>query len=157
MMRAAALVLLAGCADWLGADMPEAARLPTVAELEQVADVVSRFEARLPLSPECRAFAARTHILDAPAGVLIEMCNRCAPIEAGEDWCDRKRYGAAAACLREYERAPLVVIWDGLDGESFLTAVHHESTHAVGLCERVPGSYGHGSTALWGADGVHPL
>jgi hypothetical protein len=146
------LAMLAGCVT-----MPDGARLPTPDESAEVADVVSRFEARLPLSQECRAFASRTHVLDAPAGVLVEMCRMCAPVEAGEDWCDRQRYGAAAACLREYERAPLVVIWDGLEAGDFLRAVHHESTHAVGLCERVPGSYGHGSTVLWGADGVHPL
>jgi hypothetical protein len=137
--------------------MPSEAREPTLSEAAAIMDVLDRFEARLPLTEYCRAYADAALVLDADVPALKRRCRRCAPIEAGDAGCDREQYGAAAACVQFYEDGPLFVIWDGLEPGELPQVVHHETTHAVGLCERVPGSYGHGSETLWGADGVHPL
>lgn len=153
-MIAALLVLLAACDDW-----PREARPPTQDEAAAVADVVARWEPRIgPVSDECRDYMDRLHVIDASGEEIAEWCRMCPP--SLDPWeCDRVRWGAAGACSASIDETPIAVVWWGLDGVQVLSAVHHESTHLLGHCERPPGHYwvGHTDPALWGPDGVHPL
>lgn len=152
-MRALALVLLVGCA----LELPANAHPATQAELAQVRDVVSRYAERWHVPQMCRDYAERAYVLAATPRELIDICHRCAPLGSGEEWCDRTRYGAAAACYAPHGDVPVLVVWSALEGTVFLDAVHHEATHAVGLCARIPGSSGHSAPDIWGVGGVHTL
>lgn len=149
----APLALLAACAS----ELPPEARPATQDEAAQVADVVARWTERVaPVSPRCQAYVGRLHVIDADESAIGHFCRACVPESV---MCDHGQYHDAWACPAQRADTPIAVVWEGLSDESQLYAVHHESTHLLGHCERPPGRYWttHTDPVLWGPDGVHPL